>query len=122
MESELKRVKNYHFAVKEDQHDITFLRKLIPGATDRSYGIHVAKIAGVPKKVLTRADELLHQALTEDASSGGKKYYTQMLLMDAEEPVPSVVEERVREADPNMMTPMQALMFITELKAMLERK
>ncbi|MDD2471085.1 MAG: DNA mismatch repair protein MutS, partial [Methanocorpusculum sp.] len=122
MESELKRVKNYHFAVKEDQHDITFLRKLIPGATDRSYGIHVARIAGVPLKVLTRAGELLHQALTEDASVGGKKYYTQMLLVDAEEPAPSPVEGRIREADPNQMTPMQALMFITELKSILEKK
>ena len=122
MESELRRVRNYHFAVKEDQHDITFLRKLIPGATDRSYGIHVAKIAGVPKKVLVRAADLLREALSEDASSGGKKYYTQMLLMDAPEPVQSAVEERVREADPNMMTPMQALMFINELKSMLEKK
>ncbi len=122
MESELRRVRNYHFAVKEDQHYITFLRKLIPGATDRSYGIHVAKIAGVPKKVLVRASELLREALAQDASSGGKKYYTQMLLMDAEEPVPSAVEGRIREADPNMMTPMEALMFINELKAMLEKK
>lgn len=122
MESELRRVRNYHFAVKEDQHDITFLRKLIPGATDRSYGIHVAKIAGVPKKVLVRASELLREALSQDASSSGKKYYTQMLLMDSEEPIPSLVEDRVREADPDMMTPMQALMFINELKAMLERK
>ncbi|MPL77751.1 DNA mismatch repair protein MutS [bioreactor metagenome] len=122
MESELRRVRNYHFAVKEDQHDITFLRKLIPGATDRSYGIHVAKIAGVPKKVLVRASDLLREALSEDASSGGKKYYTQMLLMDSAEQTPSAVEERVREADPNMMTPMQALMFINELKSMLEKK
>ncbi len=121
MESELRRVRNYHFAVKEDQHDITFLRKLIPGATDRSYGIHVAKIAGVPKKVLVRASDLLREALAQDASSGGTKYYTQMLLTDAE-PAPSAVEERVREADPNMMTPMQALMFINELKSMLEKK
>ena len=121
MESELRRVRNYHFAVKEDQHDITFLRKLIPGATDRSYGIHVAKIAGVPKKVLVRASDLLREALAQDASSGGTKYYTQMLLTDAE-PAPSAVEERIREADPNMMTPMQALMFINELKSMLEKK
>ncbi|MDO5845320.1 MAG: DNA mismatch repair protein MutS, partial [Methanocorpusculum sp.] len=85
MESELRRVKNYHFAVKEDAHDITFLRKLIPGATDRSYGIHVARIAGVPKKVLTRADEILRDALKEDAASGGHKYYTQMLLVDSAE-------------------------------------
>ena len=116
-------MRNYHFAVKEDAHDITFLRKLIPGATDRSYGIHVARIAGVPKKVLTRAEEVLKSALREDAASGGQKYYTQMLLFDSApaEAVPSAVEERVREVNPNEMTPMQALMFITELKALLEK-
>lgn len=126
MESELKRIRNYHFAVKEDSHDITFLRKLIPGATDRSYGIHVAKIAGVPKKVLTRAEEILKGALREDAASGGQKYYTQMLLVDAEPSVsdsqPSEVETRVREANPDTMTPMQALMFVSELKSLLEKK
>ena len=126
MEQEFRRMKNYHFAVKEDQHDITFLRKLIPGATDRSYGIHVARIAGVPKKVLTRAEAILNQALREDAGSGGRRYYTQMLLVDttAEPLTPEVsaVEERVREANINEMTPMQALMFINELKSMLERK
>ncbi len=54
IEGELKRVRNYHFAVRETKHEITFLRKLIPGATDRSYGIHVARLAGVPEKVLER--------------------------------------------------------------------
>ncbi|MDO5844951.1 MAG: DNA mismatch repair protein MutS [Methanocorpusculum sp.] len=121
MESELKRVKNYHFAVKEDQYDITFLRKLIPGATDRSYGIHVAKIAGVPKKVLLRADEILRTSLREGGSSG-QKYYPQMLLSDTPEPAPSVVEEKVKEADINNMTPMQALVFVNELKGLTEKK
>lgn len=126
MESELKRVKNYHFAVKEDAHDIVFLRKLIPGATDRSYGVHVAKIAGVPKKVLTRAEEILKETLSEERGGKGGKYYTQMLLIDAEpapsEPVPSEVENRLRGADPYNMTPMQALAFINELKLLLEKK
>ena len=130
MESELRRVKNYHFAVKEDAHDIVFLRKLIPGATDRSYGVHVAKIAGVPKKVLTRAEEILKETLSGERGSGGGKYYTQMLLIDAEPaasaaaaaPVPSEVENRIRAADPYNMTPMQALAFINELKLLLEKK
>jgi DNA mismatch repair protein MutS len=126
MEQDFRRMKNYHFAVREEQHDITFLRKLIPGATNRSYGIYVAQIAGVPKKVLIRADAIRNQMLRVDAGSGGKKYYTQMLLVDtAPEPLMpavSVVEERVREANINEMTPVQALMFISELKSLLERK
>lgn len=126
MELELRRVKNYHFAVKEDLHDITFLRKLIPGATDRSYGIHVARIAGVPRKVLTRAEEILDQALREErrGEPGSKqKYYTQMLLIDqGPSPEVSPVELRLREANLNEMTPMQALMLINELKSMLEKR
>ncbi|HJJ88908.1 MAG TPA: DNA mismatch repair protein MutS [Methanocorpusculum sp.] len=125
MEQTFRRMKNYHFAVKEDQHEITFLRKLIPGATDRSYGIHVARIAGVPKKVISRAEAILNQILREDAGSCNRKYYTQMLLVDtAFEPLtPTVpaVEKRIREVNINEMTPMQALIFVTELKSMLER-
>ncbi|MFH1322309.1 MAG: DNA mismatch repair protein MutS, partial [Methanobacteriota archaeon] len=59
VEGILKRVKNYHIAVKEEGSDLVFLRKIIPGATDRSYGIHVARLAGVPLKVTQRAKEIL---------------------------------------------------------------
>ena len=59
LEDELKGVKNYQIAVKEKGEDIIFLRKIIPGGTDESYGIHVAKLAGAPKKMLTRANEIL---------------------------------------------------------------
>jgi DNA mismatch repair protein MutS len=126
MERGFRRMKNYHFAVKEEQHNITFLRKLVPGATDRSYGIHVARIAGVPKKVLTRAEIILNQALREDVGSSGRKCYTQMLLVDAtfkpSMSADSIIEKRIREANINEMTPVQALMFVNELKSMLERK
>ena len=59
VEAELRRVKNYHFTVKETGKDVIFLRRLVPGATDRSYGIHVARRAGIPKKVTDRAAEIL---------------------------------------------------------------
>ena len=59
LEEKLDGVKNYQIAVKEKGEDIIFLRKIIPGGTDESYGIHVAKLAGVPKKVLSRANEIL---------------------------------------------------------------
>jgi len=59
LEEKLEGVKNYQIAVKEKGEDIIFLRKIIPGGTDESYGIHVAKIAGAPKKMLTRANEIL---------------------------------------------------------------
>ena len=63
IENDLKRVKNCHFAVKETEKDVIFLRKLIPGATDRSYGIHVASLAGVPDAVTTRAKELMDKII-----------------------------------------------------------
>jgi len=74
--------------------------------------------------VLTRAEEVLKSALREDAVSGGQKYYTQMLLFDSapEKAEPSAVEERLREVNPNDITPMQALMLINELKALMEKK
>ncbi|HJJ82319.1 MAG TPA: hypothetical protein O0X91_01410, partial [Methanocorpusculum sp.] len=76
------------------------------------------------KKVLTRAEEVLKSALREDAVSGGQKYYTQMLLFDSApaEAEPSAVEERLKEVNPNDITPMQALMLVNELKALMEKK
>ena len=59
LEQELSGVKNYSVAVKERGKDIVFLRRIIAGGTDRSYGVHVARIAGLPKKVLDRAEEIL---------------------------------------------------------------
>lgn len=59
LEEKLEGVKNYQIAVKEKGEDVIFLRKIIPGGTDESYGIHVAKLAGAPKKMLTRANEIL---------------------------------------------------------------
>ena len=68
--SSLPRVRNYHFAVKETGKDVTFLRKLIPGATDRSYGIHVARLAGVPRQVTERASVLMKEAVRYRTQDG----------------------------------------------------
>ena len=76
-------MKNYHFAVKETKDDVIFLRKLIPGATDKSYGIHVARLAGIPKKVTERAEVLLDEDKNRPAASGARpQRYTQILLVD----------------------------------------
>ena len=80
LEEKLKRVKNYHIAVKEEGHELVFLRKIVPGATDRSYGIQVARLAGVPEKVIERANEILKELEkenvleeAEDSENGKKK-------------------------------------------------
>ena len=123
MEEELKRVKNYHFAVQETKKEVVFLRKLIPGATDKSYGIHVARLAGIPRKVTDRAEVVLSETLNRDTSGGAKaRRYTQILLVDDSlperaapaEPDPLVTE--LARLDPNSLTPMQALSKLAEFK------
>ncbi|UGV40383.1 DNA mismatch repair protein MutS [Methanococcoides orientis] len=127
--SDLKRVKNYHIAVKEDGDDLVFLRKIVPGATDKSYGIHVARLAGVPHKVTQRAREILQDIedessiSKESSSKGGKKrrsaQYTQLMLFDPEGSSPvekDPVVEELERLDVNNMTPMDALNKLCELQ------
>ena len=140
LEEKLKRVKNYHIAVKEEGHELVFLRKIVPGATDRSYGIHVARLAGVPEKVIERANEILKELekenVLEDAedSENGKKRkskatarYTQMMLFDpgsgadpAQASRSDPVEAALRKLNVEKMTPIEALNKLHELKRLLD--
>jgi DNA mismatch repair protein MutS len=130
----LKRVKNYHIAVKEEGDDLVFLRKIVPGATDRSYGIHVARIAGVPHAVTSRAKEILEDIedecmLSEEDRKGSKKKqrssskYTQVILFDQDasygENAPNPVIEEIKKLDINSMTPIEALNKLNEIKGKL---
>lgn len=119
LEGTLKRVKNFHFAVKDTGTDVVFLRKIIPGATDRSYGVHVAHLAGIPKKVTDRAMELLKEASTRELPAGVRApRYTQMLLVDPGEGVvaenPAVGE--LKRLNPDDMTPIEALNALCRLQ------
>ncbi len=121
VESDLKRAKNCHFAVRETGSDVIFLRKLIPGATDRSYGIHVARLAGVPKQVSARAEDILSTERTRllTPQKGKNPRYTQVLLIDApgggkETTDPVLIE--LRNLDPDSMTPREALAKLYELQ------
>ncbi len=140
LEEKLKRVKNYHIAVKEEGHELVFLRKIVPGATDRSYGIQVARLAGVPEKVIDRANEILKELerenLLEEAEEGenGKRKkgkaatrYTQMLLFDpgsgggtqAQANRQSPVEVALKRLNVDDMTPLEAMNKLHELKKLL---
>lgn len=141
LEEKLKRVKNYHIAVKEEGHELVFLRKIVPGATDRSYGIQVARLAGVPEKVIERASEILRELErenvleeAEDDNNGKKRKskatarYTQMMLFDpgnsggnsAEVNRSGPVEAALRKLNVEEMTPIEALNKLHELKRLLD--
>jgi DNA mismatch repair protein MutS len=112
VEAELRRVKNYHFTVKETGKDVIFLRRLVPGATDRSYGIHVARRAGIPRKVTERAAEILTSVQKgEDGKGGRPKRYTQVLFVDApeRESRDDTVLQELMDLKPDGLTPIQAL-------------
>ncbi len=119
LEGSLKRAKNFHFAVKDTGSDVVFLRRIIPGATDKSYGVHVAHLAGIPKTVTDRAMVLLKEASMREFSGGPRApRYTQMLLVD---PGAGVVEENpavreLKDLNPNEMTPLDALNALCRLQ------
>jgi DNA mismatch repair protein MutS len=120
---QLAGVKNYHVSVKETGGGIVFLRKVEPGAADRSYGIEVAKLAGLPNDVITRAREVLteHESaerqLTEHLSPGATPPPTQLTIFT---PISQPVLEKLREVDLNRLTPLEALNLLAELKRQIE--
>ncbi len=119
IEGALKRVKNYHIAVKEEGSDLVFLRKIIPGATDKSYGIHVARLAGVPLKVTQRAKEILKEVENGSGIGGRGKdsaRYTQLVLFEPEAPKESPLIEELKKLNVDAMTPLEALNALAEMK------
>jgi len=118
VEGILKRVRNYHIAVKEEGSDLVFLRKIIPGATDRSYGIHVARLAGVPLKVTQRAKEILKEIENGSTITRGKDStrYTQVVLFGQDERKESPVVEELKSMNVDAMTPLEALNALAGLK------
>ncbi|MGA9899671.1 MAG: DNA mismatch repair protein MutS [Terriglobales bacterium] len=117
----LSGVKNYHVSVKETGGGIVFLRKVEPGAADRSYGIEVAKLAGLPTEVVERAREVLAE------HESAERRVTAQLASDELQPRPPAqltiftplsqpVLERLREVDLNRLTPLEALNLLAELK------
>ncbi len=116
---QLAGVKNYHVSVKETGGGIVFLRKVEPGAADRSYGIEVAKLAGLPNEVIMRAREVLaeHESVerlaTDHLSPGATPPPTQLTIFT---PISQPVLEKLREVDLNRLTPLEALNLLAELK------
>jgi DNA mismatch repair protein MutS len=116
---QLSGVKNHHVSVKETGGGIVFLRKVEPGAADRSYGIEVAKLAGLPNEVITRAREILiehesaERALTSHLSPAAKPAPGQLTIFT---PLSQPVIDKLRQVDLNRLTPLEALNLLAELK------
>ena len=119
---QLNGVKNYHVSVKEAGGSVVFLRRVEPGAADRSYGIEVAKLAGLPNEVVVRAREVLaeHESserrLSEHLTPGSSAEPERPTQLTIFTPLSQPVLEKLREVDLNRLTPLEALNLLAELK------
>ena len=115
----LEGVKNYSMAVNEQGTEVVFLRKVVPGKANKSYGIQVAKLAGVPHEVVSRAEQVLSGIEQENVLEvkAGKRSQRQALLLSPEKE--STVEEELRKLNLSKMTPMEAYVKLSELKKRL---
>ena len=117
-------VANFHVVVREWKDDIVFLRKVVPGRSDRSYGIQVARLAGIPAAVVGRAREILNGLERDELSRGGRpslsgeaaRNQQQLGLFQVPLAGEDPLHKRLREIDVNQLTPMQALSLLAELK------
>ena len=122
LEGQITGVKNYNIAAKKRRDDIIFLRKIVPGGADQSYGIEVAKLAGVPDRVIRRAREILAELEAEGAvrpaaePAAPDRDGGQVSLMDMGA---AQAAERLRRTDVNTLTPIEAMNLLFELKQML---
>jgi DNA mismatch repair protein MutS len=123
---QLSGVKNYHVSVKEAGGSVVFLRRVEPGAADRSYGIEVAKLAGLPNEVVVRAREVLaeHESserrLSEHLTPGASIEPERPTQLTIFTPLSQPVLEKLREVDLNRLTPLEALNLLAELKRQIE--
>jgi DNA mismatch repair protein MutS len=120
------KVKNYNVFVKEDRDKIVFLRKLIPGAASHSYGIQVAKLAGIPEKVLRSARRVLSNLEKSQSNLGGSILGGQLALFEDKEKtedksIEDEVLEEIKVLNPLSMTPIEAISKLLEIKEKLEK-
>jgi DNA mismatch repair protein MutS len=127
MSESLVRIQNYNVAVKELKDNVLFIRKLIKGGSAHSFGIHVAKMAGMPQLVILKAQKILKKLEKDhsgDALTGLKaaKDEMQMSFFNLDDPLLEEIKEEILQLDINSITPMEALMKLNEIKRMLSRK
>ncbi|HMF93652.1 MAG TPA: hypothetical protein VKE96_05135, partial [Vicinamibacterales bacterium] len=120
-------VVNFHVAAREWKDEIIFLRKIVPGRSDRSYGIQVARLAGLPKTVIDRAREILAALERDELTRGGRPSLSgtasdpqrQLALFQTADAVDDPLREKLASLDVDHMTPVEALTLLSQLKAEL---
>lgn len=132
MAKTFKRIANFNVSVREIDGKVVFLRKLVEGGSEHSFGIHVAKLAGLPPAIVARANEVLHQlesanskdaaaqCLSEMDEGGGKG--VQLSFFQLDDPVLSQVRDEILNTDINNLTPMAALNKLSDIKAIITGK
>ena len=125
MEKSFKRIKNYNVSVKEVDNKVIFLRKLERGGSEHSFGIHVAKMAGMPKSIVKRANDILHQLETDNRQQGSAKPTAeiasdrdgmQLSFFQLDDPVLCQVRDEILNLDVNNLTPLEALNKLNDIK------
>ncbi|WP_394810229.1 DNA mismatch repair protein MutS [Flavobacterium psychrophilum] len=127
MTESLPRIQNYNVSVKELKDTVLFIRKLVKGGSAHSFGIHVAKMAGMPQIVLQKAEKILKKLEknhSAEALSGtkGNKDDMQLSIFNLDDPFLEEIKEEILNLDINTLTPVEALMKLNEIKRMLSKK
>ncbi len=126
MASSMERIKNFNVSVKETKDNVLFVRKLVPGGSEHSFGIHVAKMAGMPQWVLDRSNEILkvleNSHANEKLTDRTKKLTEdkmQLSFFQLDDPILEAIREEILKTDINTLTPVEALMKLNEIKKKL---
>ncbi len=131
MEKSFRRIRNYNVAVKEVDNKVIFIRKLVPGGSEHSFGIHVARIAGMPQSISKRADAILSEMESSNRNEGIRKPINdfiekregyQLSFFQLDDPVLSQIRDEILNLDVNNLTPMQALNKLNEIKKIVKGK
>ncbi len=130
MTKSFERIKNYNVSIREVDQNIIFIRKLVPGGSEHSFGIHVAKLAGMPAKVIHSANSILKELEKTHQKENAKEKLTgkqnpegvQLSFFQLDDPLLEEIREEILKTDINNLTPVEALMKLNEIKRMLTGK
>ncbi len=131
MEHSYKRIANYNVSVRESNGKVIFLRKLVRGGSEHSFGIHVAKLAGMPQSIVKRAEQILKQLESENRQNGIAKPTSeiaasrggvQLSFFQLDDPVLSQIRDEILHIDINNLTPMEALNKLNDIKKIITGK